>query len=110
VAERLSLGYWVSGLIFGGLIAAVAVAHFRFGLNAVLAFWIAYILTRPLSAAIGDFLSQTRHDGGLGLGTTGTSALFLATILGLVIYLTVTRNDRTAPAKVRRLEVAGQEA
>jgi uncharacterized membrane-anchored protein len=118
VAERLSLGYWVSGLIFAGLIAAVTIAHFRLGLNAVLAFWIAYILTRPLGASIGDFLSQTRHDGGLGLGTTATSALFLATILGLVTYLTVTRKDRTPPDVARRrhparrgpLEVSHQEA
>jgi uncharacterized membrane-anchored protein len=95
-AERLSLGYWVSAVIFGGMIAVVAVAHLGFKLNAVLAFWIAYILTRPLGASLGDFLSQTRSDGGLGLGTTGTSVLFLAAILSLVAYLTVTRRD--APA------------
>ncbi|WP_238165472.1 hypothetical protein [Kribbella caucasensis] len=57
-------------------------------------FWIAYILTRPLGASIGDFLSQPRDDGGLGLGTTGTSALFLIAILALVTYLTVTRKDQ----------------
>ena len=49
------------------------VAHVRFGLNAILAFWIAYILTRPLGASIGDYLSQPKADGGLGLGTTVTS-------------------------------------
>ena len=59
------------------LIAVVYVAHVRFGLNAVLAFWIAYILTRPLGASIGDYLSQPQADGGLGLGTTVTSVLFL---------------------------------
>jgi uncharacterized membrane-anchored protein len=98
--ERLNLGYWVSALMFGGMIAAVAIAHFRFGLNAVLSFWIAYILTRPLGASIGDFLSQARGDGGLALGTTGTSALFLATILSLVTYLTATRKDQAAPETV----------
>jgi uncharacterized membrane-anchored protein len=92
-AERLSLGYWPSALIFGGLIAVVAIAHFRFSLNAVLAFWIAYILTRPLGASIGDYMSQPTKDGGLGLGTTVTSVIFLATILALVVYLTVTRRD-----------------
>jgi uncharacterized membrane-anchored protein len=96
-SERLSLGYLNSALIFGGMIAAVAVAHFRFRLNAVLTFWLAYILTRPLGASIGDYLSQARADGGLGLGTTGTSLLFLATILSLVVFLTVTRVDETAP-------------
>ena len=97
VAEQLNLGYWVSALLFGGLIAAVAIAHFRFRLNAVLAFWVAYILTRPLGASIGDYLSQARHDGGLGLGTTGTSALFLTTILALVIYLARSKRDAPAP-------------
>ena len=79
------------------MIAVVAIAHFRFSLNAVLAFWIAYILTRPLGASIGDYLSQARAHSGLGLGTTGTSAIFLAAILGLVVYLTVTRRDETTP-------------
>src|SRR5438045_626718 len=50
-AERLNLGYWISALVFAGLIAAVATAHFRFALDAVGAFWIAYILTRPLGAS-----------------------------------------------------------
>jgi uncharacterized membrane-anchored protein len=97
-AERLSLGYWVSALIFGGLIAAITVAHLRFKLNAVLAFWLAYILTRPLGASIGDFLSQKRVDGGLGLGTTATSVLFLSAILVVVAYLSITRVDRTEAA------------
>jgi len=92
-AERLSLGYLLSALMFGAVIAVVAVAHLRFGLNAILAFWVAYILTRPLGASLGDFLAQPRAIGGLGLGTVGTSALFLAAILGLVTYLTVTRRD-----------------
>jgi uncharacterized membrane-anchored protein len=95
VAEKLSLGYLVSALIFGGLIAATAFAHFRLGLGAILAFWLAYILTRPLGASIGDFLSQPRADGGQGLGTTGTSVLFLAIILALVGYLSITRRDAT---------------
>jgi len=94
-AERLNLGYLVSVLLFAGLIAAVAVAHYRFALNAVLAFWIAYILTRPLGASIGDYLSQPRSDGGLGLGTTITSAIFLAAIAAVVAYLSLTRMDAT---------------
>jgi uncharacterized membrane-anchored protein len=97
-AERLGLGYWKAALVFGGLIAIVALAHFRFRLNAVLSFWIAYILTRPLGASIGDELSQSRHDGGLGLGTAGTTYLFLATILAVVAYLTVSRKDQAPPA------------
>jgi uncharacterized membrane-anchored protein len=94
-AERLNVGYWPSALIFAGVIAAVAGAHYRFNLNAVGAFWIAYILTRPLGASLGDFLSQARADGGLGLGTTATSAIFLSAILIVVAYLTLTRKDAT---------------
>ena len=91
------LGYWKSALIFAGLIALVYRVHLRLGLNAILAFWIAYILTRPLGASIGDFLSQPRADGGLGLGTTVTSAIFLLTILGVVVFLTITKKDRIEP-------------
>jgi len=94
-AERMNVGYWPSALMFAGLIAVVFVAHLRFTLNAVLAFWIAYVLTRPLGASIGDFLSQARSDGGLGIGTTVTSLIFLAAILGVVVFLTVTKLDRT---------------
>ena len=94
-AERLNLGYLVSLLLFAGLIATVAVAHYSFGLNAVLAFWIAYILTRPLGASVGDYLSQPRSDGGLGLGTTITTAIFLTAIVAVVAYLSLTRLDAT---------------
>jgi uncharacterized membrane-anchored protein len=93
IAERFGIGYLVSALIFGGLIAFVAVAHSRWKLDAIWAFWIAYILTRPLGASLGDYLSQPRGNGGINLGTVGTSALFLTLILGLVIYLTMTRKD-----------------
>ena len=93
-AERLGIGYWQSALIFGSMIAAVYVAHVRLALNPILAFWIAYVLTRPLGASIGDYLSQPKDDGGLGLGTTVTSVVFLLTILGIVVFLTVTRRDR----------------
>jgi uncharacterized membrane-anchored protein len=92
-AEKLQLGYFISLLIFGGLIAAIAVAHWRFKLNAILSFWSAYILTRPLGASLGDLLAQPKDNGGLGLGTTVTSIIFLIAILGLIIYLSVTRLD-----------------
>lgn len=99
LAERFDLGYAVSSLLFGGAIAVVALAHLRFKLSAVLAFWIAYILTRPLGASLGDYLSQAREDGGLGLGTTLTSALFLGVILLTVISLTMTRKEPVLPAR-----------
>ncbi len=86
-AESLGLGYATSALMFGALIGAVSVAYYLFRLNAVLAFWIAYILTRPLGASTGDFLSQPVANAGLGLGTIVTSMIFLSSIIGLIIYL-----------------------
>jgi uncharacterized membrane-anchored protein len=93
LAETIHLGYLLSAIIFGVLIASVAISHFVFKVNAILAFWIAYILTRPLGASIGDYLSQDLDNGGLGLGTVITSMIFLATILSTVIYLMVTKKD-----------------
>lgn len=61
VAEKMALGYWVSAVLFGLAIAAVAVPHFALGLNAVPSFWIAYILTRPLGASMGDPLAADRR-------------------------------------------------
>ena len=93
----LELTGWSPGasiLLPAGLILAVLVA-WKAGMGPVLSFWLAYILTRPLGANIGDFLASPHADGGLGLGTLGTSVLFLATILGTVVYLTVTGVDTT---------------
>jgi uncharacterized membrane-anchored protein len=84
--EALGLGFDVGVLVFGALIAAIAGAYYR-GADAVLTFWIAYILTRPLGASLGDLLSQSRTYGGLGLGTTATSVAFLAVIVALVALL-----------------------
>jgi len=104
VAEKFDLGYLTSLGIFAGLIAIVAIAYYIIkavldkghrlqSAYAVLTFWIAYILTRPLGASIGDYLSSDKTDGGLGLGTTTTSFIFLGAILALVIFLTLTRKD-----------------
>jgi uncharacterized membrane-anchored protein len=96
VAEQYSLGYGPSIALWGGLIAAIAAAHYALRLNAVLAFWLAYILTRPLGASIGDFMSQnSKKYGGLGLGTTGTSYIFVGCILALVTYLSISKRDQT---------------
>lgn len=91
----LELTGWSPGvavLLPTGLIAAV-VLGWRLGANPVLSFWLAYVLTRPLGANLGDWLARTRAEGGVGLGTAGTSVLFLLAILAIVIYLTVTRAD-----------------
>lgn len=93
VAEQFKLGYLYSMILFGGIIGLVVLAYYQFKLNAVAAFWIAYILTRPLGASIGDYLSQEPTEGGLGLGTTTTSIIFLSAILLMVIFLTITKKD-----------------
>ena len=107
IAEKYSLGYGKSVALFAVLIAIIAFAHVKFGLNAILAFWMAYVLTRPLGASIGDLMSQPRQIApeadagtgkGFGLGTTGTSIIFLVAILAVVIVMT--RQQRRKPALV----------
>jgi uncharacterized membrane-anchored protein len=93
----LELTGWSPGasiLLPLGLILAVLLA-WRLGMGPVLSFWLAYILTRPLGANLGDFLAAPPSEGGLGLGTFGTSVLFLGTILVVVVYLSITDKDRT---------------
>lgn len=96
-AEGMHLGYATAALIYGGLIAMVACAYYVLKINAIAAFWIAYVLTRPFGASCGDLLSQPVNNGGLGLGTVGTSTIFLVTILGLVAYLTVSQKAASNP-------------
>ena len=93
LAESVGLGYAISALAFGAVIAVIATGFYAFKLNGILAFWLAYIITRPLGASMGDLLSQNVGNGGLGLGTMGTSAVFLVAIVGLVSYLTLSRVD-----------------
>lgn len=93
-AERLALGYGKSLLIFAATIGVIAFAWRTRLINPVLAFWAIYVITRPLGASIGDLLSQDKENGGLGLGTTVTSLIFLLAILSLVVYLTTSRKDQ----------------
>ncbi len=88
VAETFALGYLATGLLFGAIIAAIALAWYVFRMNAILSFWLAYILTRPLGASFGDLLSQPLEYGGLGFGTVITSLLFLGAIVAIVAYAT----------------------
>jgi uncharacterized membrane-anchored protein len=93
LSEKLELGYLAALGIFAGAIVVVTVLHFGLRMNAILSFWLAYILTRPLGASIGDYLAQPTEEGGLGLGTNLTSIIFLAAILSLVVFLAVTKRD-----------------
>ena len=92
VAEHFGLGYFSTGILFAMIITSLAAGYFLLGLDAILGFWLAYIFTRPLGASIGDFLSQPAEYGGLGLGTIITSALFLAAIATIVVYMSVSHD------------------
>jgi uncharacterized membrane-anchored protein len=92
MAEVLGLGYLVTGAIVVALVAVTAIA-WRVGLHPVLAFWFIYVLTRPLGASLGDYLSQPSSQGGLGLGATVTSLIFVAAIIVTVVYLSATKAD-----------------
>ena len=94
--EALGLGFTLGSAVCGALIAAIAIGYYL-GANAVLTFWLAYILTRPLGASLGDLLSQAREYGGLGLGTIYTSLGFLTVIIALVAFISVRDRDTRAP-------------
>lgn len=93
VGEQLGLGYALSGAIFAGLIALITIGYYAKLIGSVLAFWSAYVLTRPLGASAGDYLTQAPKDGGLGFSTMTISAVFLVIIVILVAYLSVSKVD-----------------
>ncbi|MEO8910578.1 MAG: hypothetical protein ABI408_10190 [Gemmatimonadaceae bacterium] len=96
LSERLGLGYPLSAAMFAAAIALIYFTYRMGKMNEVLAFWLAYILTRPLGASIGDMLTQPRTEGGLGFGTIPISVVFLLVIVGLVAYLTRLEKKATA--------------
>lgn len=111
VSEALGFGYLPTALMVAAFIAVVAVA-WKVGLDGVLSFWLIYIMTRPLGASVGDYLSQGPEVGGLGLGATVTSVIFLLLILATIIYLaaskydTVIREEKVRQTRHRFVQVA----
>ncbi len=99
VAEHYGLGYLPTGILFGLIIASITFGYYALRLDAIWAFWIAYIFTRPLGASFGDLLSQPAEYGGLGLGTIVTSAIFLTVIVATVAWMSATRRgEEMVPA------------
>ncbi|MDB5166958.1 MAG: putative rane-anchored protein [Candidatus Saccharibacteria bacterium] len=94
-ANTLGLGYLASGVMFVGAIAVPAVLYFKFKLNEVTAFWIAYILTRPLGASFADWFGVPRSLGGLDLGRGWVSLTLIITIACLVIYISLIQPRKT---------------
>ena len=98
IAETIDLGYGPTAIVFAGMIGLVAFVHFVLKADAIITFWIAYILTRPLGASIGDYLAKPVIAGGLGWGTITTSLVFLSAILLLVVALTMRVPNRVEQA------------
>jgi uncharacterized membrane-anchored protein len=102
--EALGWGFNIGVLAFGAMIAAAAGAYWL-GVNSVLTFWIAYILTRPLGASLGDLMAQAKTYGGLGMGTVFTSLAFLTVIIGFVAFATLSE-----PAAEAETQAQGRRA
>jgi uncharacterized membrane-anchored protein len=102
-AYSLNLGFWESAVLFAVAFALPAIGWWRFALNPILAFWAAYILTRPLGASFADGFSKPTN-GGLSLGDGAVSAIALITFIALVTYVAVTRRD-VQPGHAHHLHV-----
>ncbi|MDO0930011.1 hypothetical protein QQY24_33565 [Streptomyces sp. TG1A-8] len=92
-ATTAGLGYLGSGVVFAAVIAVPVVAHRWLGLNAIAAFWSAYVVTRPLGASFADWMAVSSARGGLGLGLGPVTLGWTIAILGLVGYLAVSGKD-----------------
>ncbi len=100
-ATTLKLGYLASGVVFAALIAVPAIGYWRFGWNAILSFWLAYVATRPLGASFADWLGKPRAANGLGLGDGPVALVLTAAIFCLVAYLAITRRDMQTAIRAR---------
>ena len=92
-ATSLNLGYLASGILFGVLILLPALAWWGLGLNSIAAFWMSYVLTRPLGASFADYISKPRALSGANFGDGPTAIVFAVAVFLLVLYLAVARPD-----------------
>jgi uncharacterized membrane-anchored protein len=113
-AVTFGLGFFASGLLFAAVIAVPALGYWRYEMNSILAFWFAYVVTRPLGASFADWLAVSPERGGLGLGTGPVSFVLAAMIAGFVAYLSATGKDtpeegaRAVPRHLRERARSGQ--
>jgi uncharacterized membrane-anchored protein len=98
-ASSLNLGYLASGILFGVLILLPALAWWRLGLNGIAAFWMSYVLTRPLGASFADYISKPRDISGANFGDGRTAIVFIVAVCAFVLYLAVARPDIQAESK-----------
>jgi uncharacterized membrane-anchored protein len=101
-ASSLGLGYLASGILFAVVILIPGVAWRRLGLNSIVAFWFAYVVTRPLGASFADYISKPANSSGIGFGDGPTAAVFAVAILLFVTYLAVVRPDIQPPGGLDR--------
>jgi uncharacterized membrane-anchored protein len=103
-ADSLNMGYLPSGLFFFAVILLPALAWWRFGLSSIAAFWMAYVVTRPLGASFADYISKPSSITGIGFGNGQTAVVIALTVLILVSYLSIARPDiqRSVEASAER--------
>ena len=92
-ATSLNLGYLASGILFGVIILIPALAWWRLGLNSIAAFWMSYVVTRPLGASFADYISKPANISGINFGDGPTALVFAVAVVVLVIYLAIARPD-----------------
>ena len=93
ISEGLAMGYGTALILFAGTISIVTIGHYVFKLNAILSFWLAYILTRPLGASLGDFMIQPIENGGLGIHAGTVNIIFFMIIFFLITYVFISKID-----------------
>ena len=96
-ATSLNLGYLDSGILFMIVILIPALARWQLGLNGIAAFWMSYIVTRPLGASFADYISKPKNLSGINFGDGSTAIVFALAVLVLVIYLALARPDIQKP-------------
>mgnify|MGYP002039110028 FL=1 len=101
LADDSGLGFAGGALLIGSLLAMVAAAYYRTHLSRVALFWVAFVLTRPFGATLGDVLTKSTDKGGLDLGTVGSSAVLLTTLAVLVCFAIWAQQQRSAPMAIR---------
>jgi uncharacterized membrane-anchored protein len=97
-AYTVNLGFLSAGVVFAVLFVLPGVAFYAFRIDSILAFWAAYVMTRPLGASFADWTGKGRHSGGLGWGDGPVAFVLAALIVAGVAYLTVSRSDQAAGA------------
>jgi uncharacterized membrane-anchored protein len=100
-ASSLNLGYLDSGILFGVVILIPAVARWQFGLNGIAAFWMSYIVTRPLGASFADYISKPHNISGINFGDGPTAIVFAVAVFVLVSYLAIAKPDIQRPFAAR---------